>query len=99
MAETLQMKTLFDPELVTGMFDKVKGKSSLAKLSSQMPIAFTGSEIFTFSMDDEVNLVAEGGVKKAGSVTVAPVKMVPVKVEYGTRVTDEFLYASEEKKL
>lgn len=99
MAETLTRGELFSPETVTDLFNKVAGKSTLAKLSGTMPIPFNGAEIFTFSMDDEVNIVAEGTKKEAGSIAVSPIKVVPIKVEYGARVTDEFLYASEAKKL
>ena len=90
---------LFAPEIVTDLFNKVAGKSTLAKLSGTMPIAFNGAEIFTFSMDDEVNIVAENGVTPAGSISLAPIKVVPLKIEYGARVTDEFMYATEEKQL
>lgn len=96
---TLQKGELFAPETVKDLFSKVSGKSSLAKLAGTMPVSFVGNEIFTFSMDDEVNIVAEGGKKPAGSISVEPVKVVPLKVEYGARVTDEFIYASEEKQL
>lgn len=99
MAETLTKGELFAPETVADLFSKVAGKSSLAKLAGTMPIPFNGAEIFTFSMDDEVNIVAENTVKSAGSVSVAPIKVVPIKIEYGARVTDEFMYASEEKQL
>lgn len=98
MAE-LTKGELFAPETVADLFSKVAGKSSLAKLAKTMPIPFNGAEIFTFSMDDEVNIVAENTVKSAGSVSVAPIKVVPIKIEYGARVTDEFMYASEEKQL
>ena len=99
MAETLQMGTMFAPEVVADLFNKVKGHSTLAQLSGQIPVAFTGSDIFTFSMDSEVNLVGEGGKKEAGGIKAEPVKIVPLKVEYGARVSDEFMYASEEKQL
>ena len=99
MADVLKKGELFAPETVTDLFNKVAGKSSLAKLAGTMPIPFNGSEIFTFSMDDEVNIVAENGVKPAGSIALAPIKVVPIKVEYGARVTDEFMYATEEKQL
>ncbi len=99
MADTLSKGTLFNPELVTDLFSKVQGKSSLATLSNQIPVAFNGNEIFTFAMDDEVALVGENEAKSAGAVTVTPVKVVPVKIEYGHRVSDEFMYASEEKQL
>ncbi|MCI5918155.1 MAG: phage major capsid protein [Roseburia sp.] len=96
---TLTKGELFAPETVTDLFNKVAGKSSLAKLAGTMPIPFNGAEIFTFSMDDEVNIVAENTVKAAGAISVAPIKVVPVKIEYGARVTDEFMYATEEKQL
>ena len=99
MAEVMKKGELFAPEIVTDLFNKVAGKSTLAKLSGTMPIAFNGAEIFTFSMDDEVNIVAENGVKPAGSISLAPIKFVPLKIEYGARVTDEFMYATEEKQL
>ena len=96
---TLTKGELFAPETVKDLFNKVAGKSSIAKLAKSQPIAFNGNEIFIFSMDNEVNIVAEGGKKPEGGVTVDPVKIVPLKVEYGARVTDEFMYASEEKQL
>lgn len=99
MAETLKKGTLFAPETVKDLFSKVAGKSSLAKLSASTPVAFNGNEIFVFSMDDEVNIVAEGGKKPAGSIKIEPVRVVPLKVEYGARITDEFMYAAEEKQL
>ncbi len=95
----LQRGTMFQPETVKELFSKVAGKSSIAKLAGTMPVAFNGNEIFTFAMDDEANIVAEGGVKPAGSLNVAPVKIVPIKIEYGARISDEFMYGSEEKQL
>ena len=99
MADTLKKGTLFPPELVKELFSKVGGHSTIAKLSKQTPIAFNGNEEFVFSMEDEVNIVAEGGKKDAGSIKFEPVIMAPIKVEFGARVTDEFLYASEEKQI
>lgn len=90
---------LFAPETVKDLFNKVQGHSSLAKLSQQIPVAFNGNDIFTFAMDNEVNLVAEDGVKAAGGITVDSVKVTPYKIEYGARVTDEFMYGAEEKQL
>lgn len=95
----LQRGTMFQPETVKELFSKVAGKSSIAKLAGTMPVAFNGNEIFTFAMDDEANIVAEGGVKPAGSLNVAPIKIVPIKIEYGARISDEFMYGSEEKQL
>lgn len=98
MAE-LTKGNLFAPELVKELFNAVGGHSTLAKLGASMPISFVGNDIFVFNMEDEVNIVAEGAKKSAGSASVEPVKIAPIKVEYGARVTDEFLYASEEKQL
>jgi len=91
--------TIFPAELVTEMFNKVKGHSSIARLAAQTPVAFNGNDIMTFAMEDEVALLGENESKSAGSVVLAPVQMKPVKVEYGARVSDEFLYASEEKQI
>lgn len=91
--------TYFAPELVTDMFNMVKGHSALAKLANQTPIPFTGSEVMTFSMDHEVSIVAENAAKVNGGGTLGTITIMPVKFEYGLRVSDEFLYATEEKQL
>lgn len=89
----------FPSELVTDVFLKVQGHSSIAKLSSQQPLAFSGTDVMTFSMSGEVNLVAEGGKKGAHTGSNDVAKVVPLKIEYGQRVTDEFLKCSDEKRL
>ena len=95
----LSKDNLFAPELVKDLINKVKGKSSLAVLSAQKPVPFNGSKEFIFSMDSEIDIVAENGKKSEGGVTVEPVTIVPIKFEYGARVSDEFMYASEEEQL
>lgn len=89
----------FPAEMVKEVFTGAKGHSSIAKLVGQTPIAFSGNDIMTFSFDGEVNLVAEGGAKAEHTNSNAVVAMVPQKIEYGARVSDEFLRASEEKQL
>lgn len=91
--------TMFDPKLVTDLISKVKGKSSLAVLSAQMPIPFNGMKEFTFTMDSEIDIVAENGKKSEGGISLSPVTIVPIKFEYGARVSDEFLYATEEEQI
>ena len=99
MGEVLTKGTLL-PEVVTNeLFSKVKGKSSLARLSASEPIPFNGKESFTFNLDSEVDLVGENGGKSNGGATVTPFKMTPVKVEYGFRVSDEFKYGAEEIRM
>lgn len=92
-------ENLFDPVLVTDLISKVKGKSSIAALCAQTPIPFNGMKEFIFSMDNEIDIVAENGKKTEGGISVDPVKIVPIKFEYGARVSDEFLYATEEEQL
>lgn len=99
MANVLSKGSLFPAELTNEMFNMVKGKSSLAKLSGQSPIAFNGNELFTFNFDKEIDIVAENGAKSNGGASVQPITIVPIKVEYGTRVSDEFKYGSEEVQL
>ena len=91
--------TGFPAELVKDVFIGAKGKSSIAKLAKQTPIAFSGTDIMTFTFSGEVNLVAEGAAKGEHSGSNAPVHMVPLKIEYGQRVSDEFIKCSEEKQL
>lgn len=99
MAEVLSKGNLFNAQLVTDLFNKVQGKSSLAVLSGQEAIPFNGTEYFVFSMDSDIDIVAENGQKSHGGVSLDPVKIVPLKVEYGARISDEFLYASDEAKI
>lgn len=95
----LSQGKLFDPILLTEVISKVKGHSSLAKLSTQKAIPFTGSKEFTFSMDNEIDIVAENGKKSHGGITLEPVTIVPLKIEYGARVSDEYMFASQERKI
>lgn len=95
----LNKGTLFDPVLVTDLVNKVKGKSSLARLSQQQPIPFNGQKEFTFTMDSEIDVVAESGKKSHGGVSLAPRTIVPIKVEYGARVSDEFMIADKEERI
>lgn len=99
MAEVLGKGTLFDPKLVKDLVDKVKGHSSLAVLSKSVPVPFNGRKEFIFTMDSEIDIVAENGKKTHGGINLDPVKIVPIKFEYGARISDEFLYASEEEQL
>lgn len=99
MADVLSRDNLFNAELVTDLINKVKGRSSLATLSGQKGIPFNGTEQFVFSMDSDIDIVAENGKKTHGGVTLEPVTIVPLKVEYGARVSDEFMYASEEVQI
>lgn len=99
MADILSKANLFEPVLVKDLVNKVKGKSSLAVLCTSTPIPFNGQKEFTFTMDKEVDVVAENGAKTKGGITLTPRTIVPIKIEYGARISDEFLYASEEEQI
>lgn len=99
MATKTTAGTMFAPETVKEVFSKVKGHSSLAKLCSAVPVAFSGNDYFTFAMDGECAIVGEGENKPEGDATVATVKMMPLKVVYQHRISDEFMHASNEKAL
>lgn len=99
MPEVLNMSELFDPELVDDLFNQVRGKSSVAALCKKTPVAFVGNKVFVFSMDNEVALVGEGDPRSHGGVTIAPVKMVPLEIEYGARISARFMDAAEEEQI
>lgn len=93
------MNGMFPASVVKEIFSLVNGHSTIIKLAKQMPVAFSGNDIFTFNLDGEVSIVGEGGQKPAGSAVLAPVHVKPIKVIYQHRLSDEFLRASEEKAL
>lgn len=99
MGDTISRGTLFTPQQTNEMFSKVRGKSSLARLSASEPIPFNGKDVFVFDLDNEAMLVGENVAKENGGATVTGVTMTPVKVEYGVRVSDEFKYGAEELQL
>ena len=90
---------LFTPERVAGMINKVSGYSSLAVLTQQEPVPFNGNEIFHFTMDNDIDVVAESGAKSEGGVTIGKTQMVPIKVEYSARFSDEMWYSGEDAQL
>ena len=98
-ANAIARGSLFPAQLVPEFFNQVKGKSSLAAMCGSNPLPFNGLKEFTFSMDNEVDIVAEAGAKSAGGGQVGSVTIVPIKIEYGMRVSDEFIYGSEEVAL
>lgn len=90
---------VFPHDLVREVFTTAKGHSSIAKLANQTPISFTGTDVMVFQLDGEVNLVGENAAKAAHTNNNDVKQIKPVKVEYGARVSDEFLRCSEEKQL
>ena len=99
MATKTTSGTLFKPELVTELFNKVKGHSSLAKLCGGSPMPFAGTDTFVFTMDGEAAIVGEGAQKPAGDAALTSVTIKPIKFVYQHRVTDEFIRMSEEKQI
>lgn len=99
MATKTTSAGLFSPELVKDVFSKVKGHSTLVKLSEQIPVPFSGTDVMTFNLDGECAIVGEGEQKPAGSATHGKVSITPIKIVYQHRVSNEFLRTTEEKQL
>lgn len=99
MATITKSTGLFPSNLVTSVYSKAKGFSSLAALSQQEPIPFAGSDVMVFSMDGEAAIVGEGENKPAGEAAFTKKTITPIKIVYQHRLTDEFINMSEEKQL
>lgn len=99
MANVMEKGDLFDPKLVKKMFVDVRGKSSVAALCGKTPIEFNGNKYFVFSMDNEIDLVGEGQKRRHGGVSMEPVKAIPHEIEYGARISEDFMTATEEEQL
>lgn len=96
---SLTKGTNFPAVLSNEMLNLVRGKSSLARLSEQKPLPFVGTDVFTFNFDKEADFVGEGAAKGVGGGTITPVQIRPIKVEYGMRVSDEFVTAADEQRI
>ena len=90
---------IFPEELVSEMFNAVKGHSTLARLCTAKPMPFAGVKEMVFTMDGEAEIVGEGAQKSPNDAGFKPVTIVPVKFVYQHRVTDEFKNMSEEAQL
>jgi len=99
MTQPLNKGSLFPEVLIPELINLVKGESALAQLTGASPIPFNGSKEFTFTFDKEVDIVAESGAKSHGGVTIEPVTIMPLKFEYGARISDEFMYGSQEYQI
>ena len=96
---TITAGAYFPAEVVTEMFNAVRGHSALAKLSGQKPMPFTGVTQFVFNAEGEAALVGEGAAKPAGNAAATPKIIKPVKFVYQQRVSDEFVKSSDEVRL
>lgn len=96
---TLEKGNLFNEQEIHDLINRVSGKSSLIQLSKQEAMPFNGTKEFIFTMDNEIDVVAESGKKSHGGVDIEPAVMTPIKIEYGARVSDEFMIANEETRL
>lgn len=99
MANVLTKGTSLPTQIVEEIFNAVRGESALAKLSPNRPIPFNGITEMVFTMDHEASIVGENGAKVNGGAAFTPVTIRPYKFEYGVRVSDEFLYGTEEYRM
>lgn len=96
---SLKSGDLFPPEVVSEIYSKVKGHSTLAKLSNQQAIPFAGEKEFIFNLEGNAQIVGEGEQKKDGKATLTSKVIKPVKIVYQARITDEFMHSALEKQL
>lgn len=89
----------FPAKTISEIFSKVKGHSTLSRLSNQEPIPFTGTEQFIFNLEGNAQIVGEGELKGPGKATMTSKVIKPVKIVYQARITDEFQNAAIEKQL
>lgn len=99
MANVIAKGTSLPTQVVEEMFNAVRGESALAKLSAQRPIPFNGTTEMVFSLDHEISVVGENDPKVNGGGAATPKVIRPYKFEYGLRVSDEFLYGTEEYRM
>ncbi len=99
MPEILERNGIFPEHMTTEIINLAQGKSSLAKLSASKPIPFSGNKLFTFNLDDEIEIVGESQPKGKGGATLEPITISPLKVVYNFRTSDEFLHATDEYRL
>ena len=99
MADVLSKGNLFPEVLIPDFVQQTIGSSAIAKMCGSQPIPFNGTKEFTFTLDKEIDIVAENGAKGVGGATIGTRTIVPIKVEYGCRISDEFKYASEETQM
>jgi len=99
MANKTSLGTQFPAHLVPELVNLVQGHSALAKLSGARPIPFAGETAFTFSLGGEVSIVGEGANKPAGDAVLTPKTIRPIKMVYQHRVSNEFVYASEQERI
>ena len=99
MANVIAKGTKLPTQVVEEMFNAVRGNSAIARLSQQRPIPFNGVTEMVFTMDHEASIVGENGAKVNGGAAATPVVIRPYKFEYGVRVSDEFMYGTEEYRM
>ena len=96
---SLKSGDLFPENVVSDIFNKVKGHSTLASLSNQQAIPFAGEKEFIFNLEGNAQIVGEGELKKDGKAVMDSRVIKPVKIVYQARITDEFKHAALEKQL
>ncbi len=96
---SLKSGDLFPENVVTDIFNKVKGHSTLARLSNQQAIPFAGEKEFIFNLEGNAQIVGEGEQKKDGKAVMDSRVIKPVKIIYQARITDEFKHVALEKQL
>lgn len=99
MASIINRGTMLPPEMVSEIFNGVRGDSAIARLAPEAPIPFNGSAEMVFTMDSEASIVGESEAKVNGGATAIVKVIRPYKFEYGFRTSDEFIWGTEEYRM
>lgn len=99
MANIINRGTMLPPEMVSEIFNGVRGDSAIARLAPEAPIPFNGSAEMVFTMDSEASIVGESEAKVNGGATAIVKVIRPYKFEYGFRTSDEFIWGTEEYRM
>src|SRR5690625_7993594 len=93
---SLKSGDLFPENVVSDIFNKVKGHSTLARLSNQQAIPLAGEKEFIFNLEGNAQIVGEGEKKKDDKAVMDSRVNKPVKIVYQPRMTTQYKYVALE---
>lgn len=96
----LQSTSLTLPGTYLGILEGAAHKAGvISKLSPEKPTRFGPVSAGTFQGVPRAQIVGESEAKGGSDLTRVPVKTEPIKFQIGVRVSDEFIWGSEDYRL
>lgn len=99
MADILSKGSLFPEELIPGFIQKTTGASALAQALRRNAHRLQRPEGIHLHAGQGSGHRGRKRCQGQGRHDRGPITIVPIKIEYGARVSDEFLYASEDAQM